>query len=114
MVVAVITVGVVKMPIHQVVHMIPMWNRLVTTTGPMNVIRRMPRSMLRSTDVRIRGADGNGVLIDMIAVRMVQMAIVQIVHMSFMDHGGVTTPRTMLVVVVLMMGLLANCHVSSP
>jgi hypothetical protein len=74
----------------------------------------MPEGMLWGADVRIRSADGDRVLIDMIAVRMVQVAIVQIVHMSFMDHGGMTAPRTMLVVVVLMMGLLASCHVSSP
>lgn len=44
MVIAMIAVGVVQVPIHQVVHVVTMRNCLMATVGAMDMPGRMPRA----------------------------------------------------------------------
>lgn len=51
------------------------------------------------------------VVIAMATVRMVQMPVMQIIDMPFMQNGGMATVRAMLVRVVIMVGVFAGGHI---
>ena len=53
-------------------------------------------------------------LVDMVAVRMMQVSVVQIVDVLAMANGGVTALRAMLVFMIGMMWLRALRHRASP
>ena len=99
MVVAVITVRMVQVPVNQIIHMIS------GMTGTL---------VLWRTGVWVRRRDANHMFIDMVAVRMVHMAIVQVVNMAFMLNSDVPAIGSMLVVVVGVVGLVARCHGDTP
>lgn len=60
--------------------------------------------------VGVRRGDANHMIIDMVAVRMVHMPIVQVVSMAFMLHSDVPAIGPMLVVMVGLVCLVASCH----
>jgi hypothetical protein len=49
--------------------------------------------MVGGAAVRVIGARGDPVLVDMVAVLVVQVTIVQVVGMSFVGHAPVAAPR---------------------
>ena len=89
MVVAVSVVWMMQSAINQIIHVIAMRNGSVAAIGTMNVLPVVAFRSQRAF-VRVDVADGNGVFIHMVAVRMVQMAVVQIIHMAFVFDGGVS------------------------
>ena len=86
MVVAVIAVRMVQMSVNQVIKMITVWNDSVAAVGPVNVLPVMAFRPQRAF-VRVDVADGNGVFIHMVAMRMVQMAVVKVIHVPVMHDG---------------------------
>jgi|GEM_PF-3022408 hypothetical protein len=52
--------------------------------------------------------------INMISVWMMKMAVVQVIDMSFMANRGMTTVRTMLMVMMLVMLLFTITHLLTP
>lgn len=86
----------VQTAIDQKIDMIAMWHRLVAAAGPVD----MAACRRRDTAIRIGGADGDHMFIDMIAMHIVQMAVVQIIDMAVMLHGGVAAAGTVLVGVI--------------
>lgn len=85
-----VTVWVMQVPIDEVVDMIPMRDRLMPTAGTMNV------ALLMASAAVIRRA-GGGVLfchlelvfIHMVTMDVMEMAVVEIIHMVTMLDGGV-------------------------
>jgi hypothetical protein len=68
---------------------------------------------LRRAFLGIRCIDRDGMLVDVILVHVMEMAVVQIVHMAVMANCGVPATRTMLVSVVGVVFLGAcghGCH----
>ena len=115
MVVAVITVRMVQVPVYQIVHMVTMGYRGMAATRSMYVIGCMTGALvLWRAGVGVRRGDANHMFIDMVAVRMVHMAIVQVVNMAFMLNSDVPAIGSMLVVMVVMVGLVARCHGNTP
>jgi hypothetical protein len=101
----------VQVSIDQIIHMIPMRHRFVTAAGSMDVIRVVSRAgVLRRADIGIGRRYGNRVLIDMVAVRMVQVAVMQVIHMVLMTYGDVSAAGSMDMVMVLMVGVSASRH----
>jgi hypothetical protein len=96
-VIAVIAVRMMKMPVDEVVDMIAMRNRFVTTA-------------VRRTLIGIFCAELDPMFVYMIAVRMVQMAIMDIVDVVAMLDCGVSTARAMLMVMLGVMRLVASAH----
>ncbi len=56
-------------------------------------------------------ADLDNMFVDMIAMRVMQMTIVEVIDMVMMAHSCVSTARTMLMSVIRMMRLVAEGHV---
>lgn len=111
MVITVVTMGMVEAAIDQIVHMVAMRHGLMSAAGAMDVAVRMPFILHRGAVVRIGRADLDHMLIHMVAVRVMQVPVMQIVDMIAMTHSRVPAIRPVLVVVVFMMGEFAVRHV---
>ncbi len=95
MIVAVVAMRMMQAAVNQIVDMIAMWHRRMAAVRAMNVPGGVfRRGKARRAFVRIGGGDGDGVLVIVACVRMVQMVVVKIVHMAFMDDGRVSAIRT--------------------
>ena len=96
------TVGVVQVPMDQIVRVIAMGDGGVTAIGTMDMVGGMPPAgMILGASIRVGRADGNGMFLDHFPILMVEVTIVDIVDMSFMLDGGVTAAWTMNVVMVI-------------
>lgn len=74
--VAMIAVWVMQVAVDQIVDMIAVRYRLVSASGPMNVIRGMGATiMVRRTAIRIFRADLDAMFVDVFAMWMMQMPI---------------------------------------
>jgi hypothetical protein len=86
----------VEMAIDQVIHMISMRNAFMAATRPMLMFRLMPLAlMFGRAALRVRRSDIHYMLIDMFAVHVVHMPIVQVIDMSGMDDSGMPALRVM-------------------
>lgn len=104
-IVAMIAVRMVQPSVHEVVDMVAMRYHFVPAIWTMRV-----RTMdVRRALGRIRGADRNSVLIDVIFVHVVEMTIMKIVHMTLVADCGMAATRTVLVGVMLVV-LLGACR----
>lgn len=103
-------VDVVQAAIHQVVDMIAMGNGFVAAIGAMDVIGRMATALAVGALVGIGGVDGEGVLVHVIAMHVVQVAIVKIVDVPVVLDGGVSAIRPMLMAVIGVMLVAATAH----
>ena len=89
-VVAVAPVRVVQVAGDKIVHVIAVRHRFMAAAGPVNVARLMPRAgMLRGADGGIGSAHFDDVLVVMVAVRRMQVAVVQIIDVAAVLDGGV-------------------------
>ena len=89
MIVAVIAVRMMQVSVHQIVHMIAMRDGGVAAVGAMNMLL-VVAFRTECTLVGIHGTDGDGVFVHVVAVRMMQMAVVKIIHMPAMHDGNVS------------------------
>jgi hypothetical protein len=91
---------------HEVIDVITVGHAFVSAARPMRV---------RALDVG-RATQGIGVadldkmFVDMIPMHVMQMTIVEVIHMAVMAHGRVSAARTMLVSVIKMMLLVGEGH----
>ena len=93
MVVAVVAVRVVQVANNEVVGVVAMRYGFVSAAGAVYMSRFVAVAvMIWGADVRVGGADGDAVFIDVVAVRVVQVAVVL--------DGGVAAARAVLVCVV--------------
>jgi hypothetical protein len=106
MVVAMIAMGMVQPSIYEVIDMVPMGHGFVPA-GRAVLMRadRLPRALHG-----IGRVDWDGMLINVILVRVMQMAIVKIIDMIIVPDGRVPTVGTMHVAMVDMMLLGAGSH----
>ena len=110
-IVAMAAVRVVQMAIDEIVYMVAMRNRLMAAVCAVDMIRSMAAALVvRSAAVRICGGDFDSVLIDMVAVNMVKMAVVQIIDMPGVVDGDMAAIAAVLVAVVGMVGKSAGGH----
>ncbi len=101
MVVAVAVVRMVQVAIYQIVHVIAVGNGFMTAAGTMNVLCVVARAIMAAGAIRgIVGVYIQGMLIHVIAVNMVQVAVVQVIDVVAMLDGGVAAIETMLMVMV--------------
>lgn len=89
------------MTIHQIIHMVPMGDRFVTATGSVYMAIPVPRALVRRGAVGwIRLGDLQGMLVHMVTVGVMQMPVVQIVHMVPVLHRNVPAVWTVVMGVV--------------
>ncbi len=112
-VVAVIAVRMVQMAVDQVIHVVAVRHRFMPAARPMHMTGAMAGTVvLRRAAVRVGGADGDHVLVDMVAMHVMQVAVMQEIDVAFVAHRGVTALRAVLVLVMGVLG--ATGHRRSP
>jgi hypothetical protein len=97
-VVAVVSVRVVQVPVDQKVDVVAMRHRFMPASGPVHMARLVPLALVlgrAAIGVLIRDLDH--VLIDVIAVRMLQMAAGQIIDVAAVANRLMAATRTVLV-----------------
>ncbi|WP_454736035.1 hypothetical protein [Cupriavidus necator] len=101
MVIAMIPMGVMQMIANQIVYMVAVRYGLMAAARAVPVVRVMAAAlMVGGTPIRIGVAYCKHVLIDVIAVHVVEVAVMQIVNMSLMTHGDVAAIGPVLVRVI--------------
>ena len=89
-VIAMAVVRMVQMTVHKIIDVVAMWHGFVTAARAVNVACFMAVAVvIRGADIRIDRANGNAVFIHMPLVRVVQMAVVQVINVAIMFNGGV-------------------------
>jgi hypothetical protein len=90
-VVAVATVSMVEVFVHQVVNVIAVWHRFVSASGAVLVACFVRTTCVIGRAVhRIRFPNRQAVLIHVVRVGMMEMAAVQVVGMAVVAHGYMT------------------------
>ena len=95
MVVAVVAVGVVQLAGDEVVDVVAVRDGRVPAVGAMDVIGVVALASVCAA-VRMLIVDGDDVLIDVVAVGVVQMAVVHVIDVTFVSDREVTAVRTVL------------------
>ncbi|KWF18251.1 hypothetical protein WT56_30435 [Burkholderia pseudomultivorans] len=109
MVVAVVAMRVMKAAVDQIIDVIAMRNGFMPAARPVHMARLMVAAV-RRTPVRIFRADFDLVFVYVIAVRMVQVAVMEIVDVVAMLDCRMATSRTMLMFMLGVMTLIAGAH----
>jgi hypothetical protein len=105
-IVAMIAMGMMQMPVHQIVDVVAMRDRLVPTARAVLV----GALYFRRAAGRIARVDADDMLIHVVAMHVMQMAVMQIVDVAVMAHRDVTAVRAVLMRVVGMVLLAASGH----
>ena len=82
----------------------------MTATRTMDMIGRMTAALAMGAVIRVGGVDRQRVFIHVIAMHVVQVAVVEIVDVAVMLDGGVTAIRPVLMVVIRVMLFAAGGH----
>jgi hypothetical protein len=112
-VVAVIAVRMVQVAFDEIVDVIPMRHRFMTAPRSVNVARVVAPAARRAL-VRIFGTHFEPVLVYMIAVRVMQMTVMQVINMIVVRDRSMSAVRAVLMVVVSVMRFVAGAHVKPP
>lgn len=100
-VIAVVAVGVVQVAIDQIVDMVTVGHSFVAAAWAVNVAWLVAvANVCRGTGGWVGGTHSDHVFVHMVTVGVVQMAVVQVVHMAIVTHSGVAAAWTVLVGVV--------------
>jgi hypothetical protein len=92
MIVAVVAVRMMKMPLDQVVHVIPMGHSFMPASRSMHVALVVrAAAVLRCAPVRIRRRHFNPMFINVVTMHMVQMSIMQVINVAGVADGRVAT-----------------------
>ena len=104
MIVAMITVWMVQMAVHKIVHVVTVRDRFVATGGAVHMAKGMPiAAMLGRATVRIHITDRQGMLLNRaIGPLMMEMTIVQKVLMIPVTNRRVATALSMTMFVIHM------------
>lgn len=114
-VIAMVAMLVVQPTIDQIVDMIAVRHRFVAATRTVEMPVIMTRMVLDwMATAWIGCADFDHMLIDMIAMWVVQMAIVQVVNMVTVLYGSVTATGAVFMVMMFVMRQIAVAHERLP
>ena len=96
-----IPVGMMQVAINEIVYMVTVGNRFMTTSWPMQMTWLVAcTGMVRGAAVRIGVRDLKPMFIDMISMRVMQMTIVQVINVTVMFYRRMTAVRTVLMIVI--------------
>jgi hypothetical protein len=91
----------VQMAVDQVVDMIPVRNRLVSAVRPVHVFGFVAAALMRRrTVIGVGRSHRNGMLVDVVTVRMMEMTVVQVIDVTIVLDRGVPAAGAMLMIVV--------------
>lgn len=110
-IVAMVAVRMVQMSVDQIVDVIAVGHGRVAAAGTMQVSRLMSAAlMIGRATVGIGCAHVEAVFVDVVAMRMVQMTVVQVVDVVAMPDCRMPAVRTVLVIVMGVMRFVAGAH----
>ena len=96
-----IAVGMVQVPLHEVIHVISVGHGRVPASRAVDVVLGVTLALVAGgAGGGIGGGDLDDVLIHVSLVRMVEVAIVQVVHVPLMLDGEVAAAWSVLMGVV--------------
>ena len=108
MIIAVVAVRVVQMAAHEVVDVIAVRHRFMAAARAVDVILGVGAAgVLRRAAGRVAPADGQRMLLDLAALGMVQVAVVDVIDMAFVLDGGVAAAGPVLMAVA---GVMIVAH----
>lgn len=96
MIIAMAGMHMVQAATDQIIDMIAMRHCLMPAAGAVD----MAAIVRTGAAIGVAGADADHMFINMVAMHMVQMAVVQIIDMAIMRDGGVAAARAVLVGVI--------------
>ncbi len=100
MVVAVVAVRMMQVILHQIIDVISVWNLRMPAVWTVDVVAAVLATlMLWGTPCRVRRADWDRVLVDVVVVLIVKVSIVQIIDVITVLDGHMAAARSMLVAV---------------
>ena len=105
MVVAVVAVGMVQVPVHQVINMITMRYGRMPAIRSVNVVFVVTLAYVVNAPGGVFVRDRYDMLVIVVLMGAVQVPVVQVSHMVTVFHGDVTAARTVFMVVVLVDGV---------
>lgn len=111
MVVAVITMRMMQVPVHQVADVVAVGNRRVSAVRAVNVVCIMAPAVVGGAAVGVGFRDRDGVLVVVAVMRAVEVPVVQVPHVVAVPNRDVAAVRAMLVVVVFV-NVVAHACVS--
>jgi len=102
----------VQMTVHQVIQVISVRNRRMPATRAVHVPFLMPAALMAwGAAVRVDGGNFQHALVHMISVDVMQLAVMQVVHMTVVVDGRM--PATWAMLVRMSMNLIAVAHCES-
>jgi hypothetical protein len=111
-IVAVTGMRVVEVTIHQIVDMVAVGHDLMATVTAMHMAGLMPgAAVVWRALVRVGRRNLDHMFIHVVTMRVVEMAVVQMVHMAGMTHGDMAAARAVLMRMIGVVGLGASGHV---
>jgi hypothetical protein len=111
MVVTMRAMGEVQVTGDQIIEMVSVRHCLMSAVRAMAMFGLMPlAAMGRRACRRVLRGDTETMFIDMIAVQIVQMPVMEIVGVATMADGRMPTVRSVLVIVMLMDGVVMHCR----
>jgi hypothetical protein len=110
-----ITVRMVKVPIDEIVDMVAMRDRLMSTSRPVHMTWLVSgATVVGRATIRILGRHFYDVLVYVIGMRVVQVPVVQVVDMIAMADRRMTAGRAVLMRMIGVMRMGARCHRGLP
>lgn len=104
MIIAMAVVRMMQVALHEIVNMITMRYSFVTTTRAMNMPCFVTITVvLWGANIRVGRTDGDTMFVHMAFVRVMQMAVMQVINVTIMFDGDMAAIRAVLVRVVGMM-----------
>ena len=97
----------VQVPIDEIIDMGAVRDRFMAATRAVDVSSFVTRGR-RGAAVGLSGADFDDVFIDVIAVRMMQMPVVQVIDMPIVFHCRVTAAGAVVMIVMRMNFVIAH------
>ncbi|MBA4142462.1 MAG: hypothetical protein H0X43_05510 [Nitrosospira sp.] len=105
MIIAMAVMRVMEMAIDQIIEMVAMRYCFMSAPSSMNMFRGVARAFMpRGTVFRVERRYANHVFIYVTVVRMMQMAIVQVVDMTIVLYAGMATVRAMWMSMIFVLG----------
>jgi len=105
MVITMVAMRVMQVTVYQIINVIAMRDGFVPAARAVDVIGGVCAArVLRGANLRVGGGNGDDVLVHVVAMRMVQMPVVQIINMAVVAHRGMAAVRAVLMRVVGMLG----------
>jgi hypothetical protein len=110
-IIAVVAVRVMQVTVYDVVDVVAVGDRLMTTAGSVDMISCVRAALVvRRALVRVGGRDLELMLVDMIGVHVMQVAVVNIVHVVAVLDRRMAAAGAMLMIVVGVMRVVAGRH----